>query len=88
MIVYGSEPFLNDGPVNKLTVSSKFRRVVVCRFVVSPFRRFAIETEEPSKFQIFEFETRPVMIAIIVMATWLTQPECVIKARHVSQLFG
>ena len=32
MIVYGPEPFLNDGLVDKLTVSSRFRR-----FVVFPF---------------------------------------------------
>ena len=37
MTVYGSETFLNEGPVNKSTFSSKFRRFVVCRFVVSPF---------------------------------------------------
>ena len=28
------------------------------------------------------------MIATIAMATRLTQPECAIEARHVSQLFG
>ena len=60
----------------------------VLSFVVSSFRRFAIETEEPSEFQFFEFETRLAMIATIAMATRLTQPECAIKVQHVSQLFG
>ena len=36
-IVYGTEPFLSDGPVDKSTVSSKFRRFAVCRVVVSLF---------------------------------------------------
>ena len=86
MIVYGLEPFLNDGPIDKSTILSKFRR-----FVILSFRRFAIETEEQNKFQIFEFEMRPAMIATIAtipIATRLTQPECAIKARHVSQLLG
>ena len=48
----------------------------------------AIETEEPSKSQIFEIETRPAMIVTIAMATRMTQPECAIEARHVNQLFG
>ena len=37
MIVYGPDLFLNDDSVDESTVSSKFRRFVVCRFVVSSF---------------------------------------------------
>ena len=85
MIVYGPELFLNDGSVDKLTVFSKFRRL---SFVVLSFCRFAHETEEPSTIQIFEFETRLAMIAMIAMATRLTQPKSAIEAQHVSQLVG
>ena len=67
---------------------SSFHRLSFRRFVVLSFCRFTIETKEPGKFQIFEFETRPPMIATVVMATRMTQPECAIEARHVSQLFG
>ena len=67
MMVYGPEPFLNDGPVDKLAILSNFCPFVV--FVVLLFRRFAIETEEPRKFQFFEFEMRSAMIAAIAMAT-------------------
>ena len=46
------------------------------------FRRFVVSSfcdrdRRPSEFQIFEFETRPAMIATFVMATRLTQSECV-----------
>ena len=74
MIVYGQEPFLNDGFVDKLTVSSKFRCLVVWTF-----RRFAMKTEEKVNFNFFEFETRLAMIVTIAMATRLTQPECAIR---------
>ena len=36
-VVHGSESFLNGGPIDKATVSSEFRRLVVRRFVVSSF---------------------------------------------------
>ena len=72
-----------------MSTNEQFRaNFIVSSFVVSSFRRFAIETEEPSKFQIFEIETRPAMIVTIAMATRMTQPECAIEARHVNQLFG
>ena len=61
---------------------------VVLSFVVSSFRRFAIETEEQSKFQFFEFETRQAIIATIAVATRMTQPECAIETRHVSNYLG
>ena len=48
------------------TVSSKFHRFVVCRFVVLSFCDRDRRTIE---FQDFEFETRPAMVATIAMAT-------------------
>jgi len=85
MINYGPEPFLSDYPVDELTVSSKFCRFAVCPFVVL---LFCDRDRRTSKFQFFEFETRPPMIATIAMATRMAQPECAIEARRVSQLFG
>ena len=78
MIVYGPEPFLNDcrRQIKRFEQVSSF---VVCRFVVSMFRRFAIETKEQVYFSFFESETRPAMIptiATIAIATRLIQPEC------------
>ena len=86
MIVTGPEPFLNDDPVDTSTVSRKC--FVVSSFVVSSSRRFAIETEEPSTFQMFAFETRPAWIATVAMATRPHQPACAIEARHLRRLFG
>ena len=66
---------------------SRLEQVSLSRcFVVLSFRRFAIETEESNKFQMFEFQTRLATIATIAMATRPTQPESAIEARHVSQI--
>ena len=69
--------------VTFIDIESKSRR-----FVVSSFHCFAIEMEESSKFQIFEFQTRPATIMTIAMAIWSTQSECAIEAQHISQIFG
>ena len=53
MIVYGPEPFLDDGPVNKSTVLSKFRCFVICRFVVSSFCDWDRRTKWISIFWIW-----------------------------------
>ena len=45
-IVYGPDRFLHDGSVDKSAVRGK-----CCHLVVSSFRCFAIETEEPSNFK-------------------------------------
>ena len=59
----------------------------VSPFVVLWFCCFAVETEEPSKIKIFEFQTRPAMTVSIAMATRLPQTESALEAWHVSQLF-
>ena len=88
-IVYEPKRFLNDGPVKKSAVWSKF-----CRLIVSLFFRVAIETEEASRFQNSKFQTLPATmatmatIATITMGTRPTQPKYVIEAQCASQIFG
>ena len=56
-------------------------------FVVSPFCRFAIETEESSKYQFFWISNAPGNDRDDCHGNLAESPECAIKARRVSQIF-